>query len=274
MKSAVLGLVIMLPLSCVAQNPARCSPELPRYAQWSAAQHFPVVLDPQSQQALAAKLARVALGMSMDQVRALAGPPTYVADGTLQPHAVACVWGYSFEDSGPAEPIGAKHRVIVGFAQDGTVAAIVPQRVEGIQLSQVQDRSCEADSPNPAAALSQAVAAGKPYVADNLRQAEVRSGYPALSLGMSIRQVENLLGKADWQVAKPHPHPPQVWVAGEPCGHELAYIFRLEGNNLEDPKTVGIYLSFDDKGGLVRATPQNLEGLKTMGSLPREGTAR
>ena len=265
MRQIALGLIVFSTLTCSAQPRATCSPEVPRYSQWSASQQFPYALEAGKQQALAAKLAQLTLGMSREEVQALAGPPTYAADGASLPKAVACVWGYSFEDQGPSGGPASKRRVIVGFSSTGYLAAIVPQGVEGVQPLQLRDKSCENDRPGSNSTVSKTVAAGKTYIADEQRQAKVRAGYTGLSLGMSVDQVESLLGKADWVSAQPHPHAPNVWVVGEPCQQRLAYILR-QSIGPADSNAVAVYLTFDDKGHLSSTRPQNVEGLKPIGS--------
>jgi len=266
MRWFALVLVVFPVLTCSAQKKPGCSPEIPRYSEWSAAQHFPNVLEAGRQQALASKLSQLTLHMSQAEVSALAGPPTYAADGALQPNAIACVWGYSFEDPGPSSGPAAKHRVTLGFTRDGSLAAIVPQRVDGVQILQLQDKSCAAGSPVSDSVAAETVAAGKTYVADSQRQAKVRAGYAGLSLGMSVDQVEDLLGKADWVSVRPHGHLPNVWFVGVPCQRQLAYILRQNSANPADANTVAVHLSFDENGRLFWAAPQNVEGLKAMGS--------
>ena len=261
MRLALLGFAVILGISCAGQTQGGCSPDMPRYSEWSASQRFPVTLQAPEQQALAAKLAKLRLGMSMDEVKAVAGAPSYVADGERRPYAVACFWAYSFDDPGPK---GSISKVVqLGFTRSGTLAIVMPVRVEGVGPSAIVDASCEADTANSSSAVSQAMNAGKIYLADRQRQAKVMSGHAELTLGMSIQEVENLLGKPGLVLVIPHGDAP--FLLGRPCQHELKYIFRQQGQDLADSKTIAISIYFDDNGKLFWARAQNVKGAKEIG---------
>ncbi len=266
MKLLTFSIMIFLVAACAGQTQSACNPEMPRYAEWSAAQHFPYLLSRQKQEARASSLSKLKLGLTKQQVQAVAGSPDYVADGALQPNAVACIWVYAFEDKAPSEDPKDKGLVVIGFTADGKLAALQPHKVNGILPMQVKDKSCEAGAETLGTLHTDDLAKGHPYEAVSQRQAQIRTAYPRLSLGMSIGKVVGLVGKPDLVSVQPHGHLGNVWIVGEPCQQQLVYVLRQSSNNPIDPNTVAIYFSFDEYGRLFWAAPQNVQGLKEIGS--------
>ncbi|HZP25060.1 MAG TPA: hypothetical protein VFB04_16575 [Terriglobales bacterium] len=247
-----------------AQVVSGCNPEMPRYTEWSASRHFPYQLDSVKQKELGDRLSGLSLGSSIQQVKAAAGVPDFVSDGSLQPNAVACMWLYVFEDQGPASDPRKKHAVVLGFSQQGALTAVESQKVNNVKAKPV-DTSCEPYASPTAGAIAEILGAGKAYVAPEQRQAKVRAGYSHLSLGMGVDEVESLLGSPDSVNVTSHGHVGNVWIPGEPCKRQFIYILRQNSSNPIDPETAAIYLTFD-RDKLFWAAPQNVEGLKTMGA--------
>jgi|SRR5579871_209178 len=262
--AALIATVLLLAGGAWAQSSSSCSPEMPRYTEWSASRHFPYELDSAKQKEMAAHLSALALGLSMQQVKAEAGVPDFVSDGSLQPNAVACMWLYVFEDQGPGSDSRQKHAVLLGFSQQGALTAVESQNVSDVKARPI-DKSCEPYASPTAGAIAERVDAGKAYVAPEQRQVKIRAGYSHLSLGMGVDEVESLLGSPDSVNVTPHGHVGNVWIPGEPCKRQLVYILRQNSSNPIDPETAAIYLTFDGEK-LFWAAPQNVEGLKTMGA--------
>jgi hypothetical protein len=143
---------------------------------------------------------------------------------------------------------------------------LIPNKVAGIHTLKVTNKTCESKMIATESQLARDLAAGKTYVASNERQKQVRAGYNRLSLGMSIDQAESLLGLPDAIHVTSPGHASDAVFAGEPCKRQLEYILRQSSNNPIDPDTAAVYLTFDDQGRLFWGAPQNMEGLKTMGS--------
>ena len=112
---------------------------------------------------------------------------------------------------------------------------------------------------------------GEPYLAAEGRKRELLDSYPKVKLDMSMAEVERSLGKPDFAVGKPIA---RLATAPEPtdkrCDVETAYIVRKNSENMADMEDVGIYLFYSREGKLYWAAPQNLPGLKQMGS-PQSG---
>jgi len=108
---------------------------------------------------------------------------------------------------------------------------------------------------------------GEPYVAAQSRQQELLNKYPKLKLAMSMTEVERYLGKPDFAEGKPIA---RLANAPEPtdkrCNIETAYIVKKNGENMADIEDVAIYFFYSRDGKLYWASPQNLPGLKQMGS--------
>src|SRR5271166_500004 len=93
MRLALLGFAVILGISCAGQTQGGCSPDMPRYSEWSASQRFPVTLQAPEQQALAAKLAKLRLwrGTEVAYWIAVFEPPSplrmgFVAISWRHPH--------------------------------------------------------------------------------------------------------------------------------------------------------------------------------------------
>jgi hypothetical protein len=111
------------------------------------------------------------------------------------------------------------------------------------------------------------LAYGKPYSIATDRHDQIVRNYPKLHSGMSLREVEELLGKPDFSV----PFPPARLAnapqpIGQRCRDEIAYILKKAGVNMSDTQDVAIYLFFSLDGALYWAAPQNLSTLKEWGS--------
>lgn len=239
---------------------------MPRYSEWAASRHFPDVLTAAKQNELTDKLSRLSLGLTKEQAKGMVGPPDYVGDGSLQPNAIACIWIYSFTDQSPSTEPKDKHMVLLGFDSAGKLKAILPNQVAGVKILQVTDKSCEADAASSASTIAKVIDDGRVYTASSERQGKIRAGYPNLSVGMSADQLEGLLGKPDLVVVMPHGHAGSGWFVGEPCKRQMVYVLRQSSNNPIDPDTAAIYLSIDEHGRLFWASPQNVQGLKEIGS--------
>lgn len=262
---AIVTLMFVTMSIAVAQASSGCNPEMPRYAEWSASQHFPAHLSADKEKTRTSSLAELTLGMDRERIMSIVGAPDYVGDGSLEPNAIGCMWIYNFSDEAPATKPQDQSLVLLGFAADGKLVMLIPNKVAGIQTLQVTNKTCESKRIAPESRLARDLAAGKTYLASNERQEQVRSGYNRLSLGMSIDQAESLLGAPDAIHVTSHGHPSDAVFVGEPCKRQLEYILRQSSNNPIDPDTAAIYLTFDDQGRLFWGAPQNMEGLKTMG---------
>ena len=225
-----------------------CDPNMPRYAEWSAAQHFPVALSPDKQKARASSLARLKLGTDRAAVLSLVGAPDYVGDGSLEPNAIACMWIYSFSDESPTTPPAKKSVVMLGFTADGKLAMLVPNKITGIPILQLADKSCEAKRMSPDSELAKDLASGETYTATGEKQRQIRTGYRRLSLGMTIDEVESLMGIPDLIHITSRGHIGSAVYVNEPCKRQLEYVLRQSSDNPIDPATSAIYLTFDDQG--------------------------
>jgi hypothetical protein len=266
MKLIVFAIVALSALGCAAQTQSSCNPEMPRYSEWSASHPFPVALPAAKQRELAAKLSGLSLGLSKEQVKGMVGAPDYVGDGSLQPNAVACMWIYNFADQSLSTEPKDKYMVLLGFDNAGKLEAIAPNHVDGVKPLQVTDESCEPDKSSAVAKIAEVVNEGKAYAASSDRQVKIQTGYQNLAVGMSADQLEGLLGKPDLVVVLPHGHAQGSWFVGEPCKRQMVYILRQSSNNPIDLDTSAIYLSLDERGRLYWAAPQNVGGLKAIGS--------
>ena len=108
---------------------------------------------------------------------------------------------------------------------------------------------------------------GGPYVVAQSRRQELLNQYPKLKLAMSMAEVERYLGKPDFAWGRPIA---RLATAPEPtdkrCNIQTAYIVRKNDENMTDLEDVAIYLFYSRDGKLYWASPQNLPGLKQMGS--------
>lgn len=267
MTTTILAIALVA-ISSGAESKAAigCNPDTPRYAEWAAAQRFPARLSQDAQQRLIANLGKLQLGATRDEVKARAGAPDYAADGSSAPNAVACMWIYNFDDLSASSEPKDKKVVLLGFTADGRLAILVPNQVPGVSILHATDESCTSAPISPESRLAKDLAAGKPYVASSDRQQRIRSGYARLSIGESIDAAESLLGTPDAIHVTSRGHTGTATFVNEPCKRQLEYILRQSSNNPIDPATVAIYLTFDDQGRLSWGVPQNVEGLKTIGS--------
>jgi hypothetical protein len=263
----ILGVALGgIPTGAQTQAAIGCNPETPRYAEWAAAQHFPVHLSQQAQQALSAKLSQLQLGATRDEVKTKAGAPDYAADGSSAPNAIACMWIYNFDDSSASDQPKDKKVVLLGFTADGKLAILAPNQVPGLRILQLTDKSCTSAPISPESRLAKDLAAGKPYIASSDRQQRIRTAYVRLSIGDNIDVVESLLGTPDAVHVTSRGHIGTATFVNEPCKRQLEYVLRQSSTNPVDPATVAIYLTFDEQGKLFWGSPQNVEGLKTIGS--------
>ena len=91
---------------------------------------------------------------------------------------------------------------------------------------------------------------------------------------MSLGEVQKLLGKPDFSKPLPAARLTTALAPSEPvCSNQVAYIFRKNGENMADMADVAIFLFFSEDDKLYWASPQNLPGLKPLGS-PTEGKPR
>jgi len=111
----------------------------------------------------------------------------------------------------------------------------------------------------------------EPYLAPGKRKQRILEHYSKLKLQMSLEEVENLLGKADFSTPRPTA---RLGTAPEPkeqqCSNQIAYVVKKSSENMADMEDVAIYLFFSEDSKLYWATPQNLPSLKPLGS-PTEG---
>lgn len=169
MKLIVFTIGILLAFNCIAQTRSGCNPEMPRYSEWSASRHFPDVLTATKQNEVVARLSQLSLGLTKEKVKAIAGLPDYVGDGSSAPNAIACIWVYSFEDKSPSTEPKDKHLVLLGFGGSGELAAILPNHVEGVRVRQVTDKSCEPDNSNSTGTIAKVIGEGRVYTASSER---------------------------------------------------------------------------------------------------------
>jgi hypothetical protein len=111
------------------------------------------------------------------------------------------------------------------------------------------------------------LAYGEPYSVPTKRKEQVFGNYPKLNVGMSLEEVERLLGKPDFSA----PLPPARLAStpapiGQRCSDQVAYILNKTSENMSDMEDVAIYLFFSRDGKLYWAAPQNLPTLKGLGS--------
>jgi hypothetical protein len=107
----------------------------------------------------------------------------------------------------------------------------------------------------------------EPYVAPDKRKQQILDNYHNLKLQMTLDEVERLLGKPDFGIARPPLH---LAAAPEPtdrgCADDLAYIVRKKSGNMVETEDAAVYLSFSRDGKLYWAAPQNLPPLIPLGS--------
>lgn len=100
---------------------------------------------------------------------------------------------------------------------------------------------------------------GKTYVASKNRKQQVMTNYPKIKSGMSMAEVDKLLGKPDFATTLTVAH-----LAGAPepsekrCTIETEYVLRKG----RDSEGVAIYMFFSREGKLFWAAPKNLPSLK------------
>ncbi len=259
------GAFLAFVVSTRGQTVSSCSPEVPRYAEWSASRHFPYERGAAKEQEMAAKLSQLTLGLSEQQVKAMVGSPDFANDGSLQPNAIACSWFYVFEDQGPTTDPMDKQVVALGFSDKGSLAAVRSAHVNGVKTLEPVDKSCEPYSSPTARTIKTMIDSGRLYVAQEDRQARIRAGYSHLSLGTSIEETELLLGSPDSVNVTRYGFVGSNLALGIPCKRQLVYILRQSSNNPLDPNTAAIYLTFD-KDKLFWAAPENVSGMQTIGS--------
>lgn len=111
------------------------------------------------------------------------------------------------------------------------------------------------------------LAYGEPYSISAERKEQVVGNYSKLHIGMSLKEVEKLLGKPDFSNPLPPAHlantPAPI---GQRCSDQVAYILKKTSENMSDLQDVAVYLFFSRDGALYWATPQNLPALKGFGS--------
>jgi len=112
---------------------------------------------------------------------------------------------------------------------------------------------------------------GDTYIAQGERKEQILGQYSKLKLQMSLEEVEKLLGNPDFANARPTA---RLATTPEPtvpqCNNEVGYILKKSSENMADAKDVAIYLLFSEDGKLYWVAPQNLPGLKPLGT-PTEG---
>ena len=99
------------------------------------------------------------------------------------------------------------------------------------------------------------------------RKVRIIGNYSKLAIGMTLEEVERLLGDPDF--SNPLPPPRQANLPepiGVRCVDQVAYIFAKSTENMSDVQDVALYLFFWRNGALYWAAPQNMPNLKQLGS--------
>jgi hypothetical protein len=108
---------------------------------------------------------------------------------------------------------------------------------------------------------------GEPYLATDEHKQHILENYRKLKLQMALDEVEKILGKPDFGTVR---SPLRLATAPDPtdghCHVDLAYIVRKTSSDILDKEDVAVFLSFGRDGKLYWAVPQNLPGLKQLGS--------
>ena len=150
---------------------------------------------------------------------------------------------------------------IVAFAVVGALAGQNPPSV-------VIRGSCPTDLPGYKQWFQQTrLPYGEPYVAGERRKQQIMGNYSNLRLGMSVAEVEKVIGKPDFASPRPAARlssspPPAVAT----CSNQIGYILKKNSENMADVEDVAIYLFFSADDKLYWAAPQILSELKPLGS--------
>ena len=108
---------------------------------------------------------------------------------------------------------------------------------------------------------------GQPYSISSERKERIIGNYAKLTIGMTLEEVERLLGDPDFSNPLP---PPRLTNLAEPigirCADQVAYIFAKSTENMTDLGDEALYLVFSRNGALYWGAPQNMPTLKQLGS--------
>jgi len=108
---------------------------------------------------------------------------------------------------------------------------------------------------------------GETYVAPDKRKQQILNGYPKIKLQMSLEEVEKFLSQPDFSAPLPAA---RLATSPEPaeasCSNQIAFIVKKSSENMADTADVAVYLLFSRNGNLYWAVPQNISGLRQLGS--------
>jgi hypothetical protein len=263
---ALMGVLVIVTVAMAQTRSNVCNPEIPRYQNWAKQQQMSYIAPAQRQKELTINYAKMNLGMSQQETIGQLGSPDYAIDGSPDPTQITCIWGYALEES--RNQSGSRHQgILVAFNGNGSVVVLEPEGLPHLKPLREVNKSCKSDLVNYAAWFrSTGLPQGQAYSIDPGRKSQIVARYPRLTLGMNRSEAQDLLGKPDFEEITRLGAQKDVWNPKQVCTRQLAYMVTQIGDNLTDPNSVGLFLSFDEEDKLFWASPQNIPGLKALGS--------
>lgn len=116
---------------------------------------------------------------------------------------------------------------------------------------------------------SSSAALGKVYAISSERRSKIVRNYSKLRVGMSSKDVEALLGSADYEDAgfrNSGFRPDGSRDSQDHCAALWGYYFKKTGENLADPNDSILIVEFNAERRLNWAAPQNIRQLFTIGA--------
>lgn len=150
--------------------------------------------------------------------------------------------------------------LLVAFAIVGSLAGQNPPSV-------VVHGNCPTDLPGYKQWFQQTkLPHGEPYAAGDKRKQQIFQNYQRLKLKMSVKEVEEVIGRPDFAVPRPAARLSTSPPPADPvCSNQIVYVVQKASENMADMNDAAIYLFFSPSDKLYWVAPQNLPGLKTLG---------